>query len=307
MKKFLCVMMAAILLCACGLAAAEGTETPEFKVTAPEGAPALALATLAAENPDNYTFVAADTLPAAFASAEADFIVAPVNAGAKLFKAGKSTYRLGAVVSWGNLVFASRREGFTTADLNGAHVVLFGENTINAAIALFVMEKNGLVPESVEYLAGAANTQALLLSDENAIVMTAEPALTAARMKNESVQGYSVREMYQAATGFDGFPQAALFIREETLKEQKDAVDAFLAQVKESCALAETDVEKVAEAAAKLEILPNAKVAAAALPNCAIRYLSAAEAKEQIETAVAIDPTQFGGAVPADDFYYGLE
>ena len=57
----------------------------------------------------------------------------------------------------------------------------------------------------------------------------------------------------------------------------------------------------------KLEILPNAKVAQAAIPNCAIRYLSAAEAKAQVETTAAVDLSQFGGEVPADDFYYGLE
>ena len=53
--------------------------------------------------------------------------------------------------------------------------------------------------------------------------------------------------------------------------------------------------------------MPNAKVAKTALPNCAIRYMSAPDAREQIETTANIDLTQFGGEVPADDFYYGAE
>ena len=80
-----------------------------------------------------------------------------------------------------------------------------------------------------------------------------------------------------------------------------------LEQVREAAGLCAADVEAVAAAAVKLEILPNAKVAQAAIPNCAIRYLSAAEAKAQVETTAAVDLSQFGGEVPADDFYYGLE
>ena len=44
-----------------------------------------------------------------------------------------------------------------------------------------------------------------------------------------------------------------------------------------------------------------------AIPNCAIRYLSASQAKEQVEITANIDLSQFGGSVPADDFYYAAE
>ena len=77
----------------------EPADISGLTVTSPNGAPALALAALAAENPGNYTYVAADAIAGVFAKAESDFIIAPVNAGAKLFKAGTSTYKLGAVVT----------------------------------------------------------------------------------------------------------------------------------------------------------------------------------------------------------------
>ncbi len=35
--------------------------------------------------------------------------------------------------------------------------------------------------------------------------------------------------------------------------------------------------------------------------------MSAVDAKEQIETTAKIDLGQFGGSVPADDFYYQQE
>lgn len=306
MKKIISTILALVLALSLGaVALAEG----ELTVTAPNGAPALAIAAFAAENDGMYTPVAADAIAAAFVDKEADFIIAPINAGAKLFKAGKSTYRLAAVVTWGNLFIASQKADLKAEDLNGAAVVLFGENTINASVVLYALEKNGITPGEVTYLAGADKTKDLLLEDENVIVVTAEPALTAAKLsaqKNgKTVSAISVNELLKQATGDDGYAQAGLFIKAETAEAQPDAVKAWLAKAEEACGKCAADVDAVAEAAVKLEILPNAKVAAAAIPGCAIRYVSAKDAKELIEKTVAIDPAQFGGEVPADDFYYG--
>lgn len=307
MKKFLAMMTALVLaLVLCAFAAAEGADISGLKVTTPGGAPALALAAMAVENPGQYTTIAADTIAAAFAGKEADFIIAPLNAGAKLYKAGKSTYKLAAVVSWGNLFFAAQKEQITEDDLKGS-ITLFGENTINASVVLYALKENGIEPAEVTYLAGAADTQSLLLSDENAIVVTAEPALTAARMKNEKITGISVNELLKQANGMDGYTQAALFVKAETAENNPEAVAEFLKQAEEACGKCTTDVTAVAEAAAALEILPNAKVAEKAIPGCAIRFVSAKDAKEQVEKTAQIDLSQFGGEVPADDFYYGAE
>ncbi len=305
MKKIFVFVLVFVLLL--GVILPAMADDSGFKVSAPSGAPALALATMAADKPEAYTFVAADTIAAEFAGNNADFIIAPLNAGAKLYKAGKSTYKLGAVVTWGNLYFASQKADFVLEDINGAEVTLFGENTINASVALYVLAENGITPGSVAYLAGAANTQSLLLTDENAIVLTAEPALTAAKMKNENITAYAVNDLYRNVTGYDGYTQAALFIKAETLAEKPEAVAEFLEQAAEAVSKCTTDVEAVAEAAVALEILPNVKVAMSAIPNCAIRWVSAADAREQVETTANIDLSQFGGSVPADDFYYGAE
>lgn len=274
------------------------------KVSSPNGAPALALASIAAQNPENYTYVAAEAIAAEFASNKADFIIAPVNAGAKLFKAGKSSYKLAAVVTWGNLYFASQKKNFKIKDIKKSEITIFGENTINASVALDALQKNKIAPKTVNYLGSAAATQALLLSDANAIVLTAEPALTAASMKNKNITAYALNDLYKKATGFDGFAQAGLFVRAETLEAQPEAVNAFLALAEESCAKCTSDVASVAKDAVKLEILPNVKIAESAIPNCAIRFLGAKEAKAQVEATAKIDLKQYGGALPAPEFYY---
>ena len=305
MKKMFLLIMTMVLLLGCtGFVCAE--DSP-LMLSAPAGAPALAVAVMAAENPDSFTFLDAATIGAEFQKNEADFIIAPINAGAKLFKAGKSAYRLAAVVTWGNLYFASQKENFAPESMNGAEIVLFGENTINASVALAALEAKGITPASVQYLAGAAETQALLLSDAEAMVLTADPAVTAAKIKNEKVTAVSVQELLKETAGMDGYAQAGLFVRAETAAENPEGTAAYLKAVKEACDLVATDVKAVAEAAVKLEILPNAKVAEAAIPGCSIRYVPAADAREDLEKTAAIDLSQFGGELPADGFYYTAE
>ena len=294
----------ALMICLMMATAFAYAEENAFTLTAPSGAPAIAAAKLAEDDPEHFRFIAADTIAAEFSKNEADFIIAPINAGAKLFKAGKSSYILGAVITQGNLVFASQREGFTIDDINGAKVTLFGENTINASVALFVLEQKGIVPLEVEYLAGAAETQTLLMNDAESIVMTAEPAVTAAKIRNEKITSIPLTEELNLLTGNNGYAQAGLFIRADTLDNNPEGVREFLASVKTSADAVTTDLDSVVKAAVALEILPNEKVAAAAITNCGIQYTAAADAKELVEFTANIDLSQFGGAVPADDFYY---
>ena len=304
MKKLTALLFTVILILTAAFAGAEDG----FVIVAPSGAPAIAVAGVWAENADAVKTINADTIAEAFGSNQADFIIAPINAGAKLFKAGKSTYRLAAVVTWGNLVFASRTEGFTAEMINGSKLVLFGENTINASIALYVLEQKGIVPETVEYLAGAAETQALLLNgDEGTIVMTAEPAVTAAKMKDETIVSVPLNDLYREVTGFDGFTQAGLFVREDTAAGNPELVGEALEKIRASVEMCENDPATVAGNVVAMEILPKEPVALKALPGCSIRWMSAADAREQIETTASIDLKQYGGELPADDFYYSAE
>ena len=289
LKKLSALLLALALLLGVTSAFAEG-----WTLTCPNGAPALSVATLAAARPDDFTFIAADTIPAAFASAEADFIIAPVNAGAKLFKAGKSTYKLAAVVTWGNLVIASQRENFSIEDLSENKLTLFGADTINASVALYALKQFGIEPELADPLAGAAETKALLETDPEAIVLTAEPMFTAAKAANDKITGFPVNDLLDT-----GYTQAGLFVRAETLEKAPELVTAALAEIEESCGLCENDPDKVVEALTALEM----KFPKAAIPGCAIHYVDAAQAKRLVEATVEIDPAQFGGEDPADGFY----
>ena len=307
MKKFLFIFVTIFIfmisLASCD-SKKENTVVDDYKitVTAPSGAPAVALATLAINNKDNYNFIAAKTIGTAFSSDGSDVVIAPINAGAKLFKAGKSSYRLAAVITWGNLYFASQIEDFDLSKINGKEVILFGENTINAAVAKYVLEKNN-IDCTFSYLAEAADTQQKVISDANAIVLTAEPALTAAKTK-KNLTGISVQTLYKNASGNSEFTQAGIFVKADTIKNHEKALSDYLLEVKEATDKISSNLDNVAEACVSLELMPALPVAKAAIPNCNIKYKDAVDVKGQIEATAKLSLTDFGGDLPSEEFYY---
>lgn len=301
MKKSFAIIIAIMLLF---FNTVNAESSYSFSIECPNGAPALAVCALK----ENVQLVDAAMIAASFAKEEADFIIAPINAGAKLFKTGKSTYRLAAVVTWGNLVFASQIPEFSAEAIKNHDIILFGENTVNASVALFILDKMDIAPSSVSYLASAQETQKKLVEDANAIVMTAEPAATAAKLLNEAVNTVSLSELYNRITGDEGFAQAGLFVRAKTLEEHPEQAALWLQEIKTSADRCTDNPAEVAKDAVELGIMAKETIVMKAIGGCGIHYVTVREAKDQIERTVAIDPAQYGGAVPEDNFYYyGIE
>lgn len=291
----------ALSLASCG--------SKELTIAAPNGAPAVALASVAGVKGEddiyalasNYELVDAEAIPSVLTKGEKDLVIAPINAGAKLYKAGKSKYQLAAVVTWGNLAFASQKENFTINDIDGSDLILFGEGTINASIANYVLAQKNITPASVTYKGSAAETQAELTKNANAIVLSAEPAITAAKLQKPAITSIDVQTLYKEISGKSGYTQAGLFINPNSNKEK---VNEFINQFKSSALDTKNDLDKVAKICVDLKILPKEAVAKKAIPLCNINFVKAVDAKSEIEATAQIDMSQFGGALPADDFYY---
>ncbi len=303
MKKIIFASLVALLLVSCHRVTVDDYN---YSVASPAGAPGIALAQMASRNPAQYTFVDAETIATVLSKGEDDFVIAPVNAGAKLFKAGKSSYQLAAVVTWGNLYFASQKSDFVPADIaQSKDVYFFGENTINSSIARYVLEKNNIkIPENITYLGSAANTQTTLLQKDSSIVLTAEPLVTAASMKNPKVTSHSVQALYKEITGNEGFVQAGLFVNPKTSAEHPEVVKRFLDELKVSCEAVSLNLDEVSQKVVDLQLLGNVQIAKKAIPGCNIKYVAAKDARPQLELTASIDLAQFGGVLPSDEFYY---
>ena len=96
-------------------------------------------------------------------------------------------------------------------------------------------------------------------------------------------------------------------MRQKTLEEKPEEVKEWIALIRESAERCASDTEAAAKDAVEMGIMQNEKLAQKAIPNCHIRFADAAEARPQIDAVANIGLNYFGGALPADDFYYGAE
>ena len=275
----------------------------DYKMTivGPSGAPSIAVAQLAKESED-YEFnlgVDPTLLQSYFVNNSVDAIIAPINLGSKMYT-NNQNYVLASILTWGNLFFASQQE-FTLSDLNNKDVIFFGENTINMAVVNYILSQNNITP-NITYLGSTSLTQTELLNS-NSIVLIAEPALSVAKTKKE-IFSISVQEEFKKLTNIEGFPQAGLFIRQETITNHKSKVDKFISEVKASANKATTDLELVAQYSEELSLGGKKEILVRAIPNCSIKFTKANDTKDILNTFVNISAIKPFFGVLEDGFYY---
>ena len=213
-------------------------------------------------------------------------------------------YQLAAMLTWGNLYFASRIKNFTLETMNNKDLVFFGQGTINQYVVESVLEHNNIEPKSITYLAATNLTQAQLIADENAIALVAEPALSVAKNKIEGITSISVQDLYAEMTNSGSYPQAGCFVRKQTVEEHKEVVDYFIKNLESSANKTSRKVEEIAGYAEELKFGGTKAVLTNAIPNCNIDFVKAINSKEQVETLFADALNYCGGKLPDEGFYY---
>lgn len=306
MKRFLLGIMALITLVLVGCSNQNKKDDYKLKVSAPGGAPAIAISELATTYQNDYEIdfgLGADALQPLFVNKSKDVIIAPINLGAKLYTKN-AEYKLAAVLTWGNLFFASQKEDFTLSSMNDSDVFFFGEGTVNDVVVKYVLKEKNIVPKSITYLASTAATQEKLLTNSDSIVLIAEPSLSVAKTNNAGIKSISVQELYKEVSGNNEFPQAGCFVSTKTINEHKGVVNEFLKRLEVSASKCATDTETVAGYAEALELGGKKAILTKAIPNCNINFVKAKNAKAQLEFAVSINSALFGGSNPVEEFYY---
>lgn len=241
MKKILvsCLVLFLIVGCTTTTKETEPTVTPviqediNLKVLAPKGAPALSLIPYVKENSEQVTFVdGTDVIQAAFVNPTPDYdvIIAPTNLGGKLAADGKTKYKMLGVITWGNLYLVSENEEAIHTDGN---LAAFGEGAVPGKI--FEEAVLNVVPV-VTYYNSVTDAQAALLTNTANVALLAEPAATATIQKGKD-SGLDLKiildlqEAMKEKTGTYGYPQAAIFVLEDSYNQNKESFDNLIKMI----------------------------------------------------------------------------
>ncbi len=286
MKKIIFLILISLLV-GCS---AQPVEWENLSILSPKGAPALSLVPLIQENKDSIEFVdGVDILSAELIKGDKDMIIAPVNLGAALSKKDSNPYRLYAIVTWGNLYLVSN----DTVLSENEPIALFGEQAVPGLVFNAIKDKLELNFVSTAFNA-VTDVQGQLLSKSFNIGLLAEPLVTATIAKAKTLESpinlsvyKDLQVLWQEKTGFENYPQAAIYIKadisEDKLKQVEARLELMMAyniEVNDKPSILETDIT---EDLSQTLRVPVAKVLVQAWERMNVNVVKADENKEAIE------------------------
>jgi len=232
MKKLLIVLVVALSLAACAPA-----KKYTFTWLSPKGAPSVSLIPVLKDAIDTVELVdGTDVISAAMIQGAKDVIIAPINLGSKLIQAGDANYKLLAVVTWGNL-YIVKDEAIPFTD--NMDLAMFGVKAVPELVLNKVSDTLSFTFTKVPFNA-VADVKGQLVAKAYALGLLAEPVASAtiAAAKAQGITLSVVADLQSAwktKTGFDNYPQAAIFVKadlsDDQIKQVKDRVNAMAAYV----------------------------------------------------------------------------
>lgn len=262
MKKILAILLLGFtaLLVSC-----TNQSKSALNIYMPDGAPALAMANVLDEGfshedyEANFNVVNANMITNIVSSSTCDLAIIPTTAAAQLYSKGVGI-RLASVNVFGNLYIA----GTTTLDslegLKGKVVY----TTIGTTISLvkYILAKNSIdVEDGSEPIAdkvvldsrtdGTEIVQLLKKAStegKEAYGVLGEPVVSKALGMISGLKlTFDLQKEYKNVTGFDGYPQACLVVKNKVYEEHTSFVEAFLEKLSANEEFLKTNVSRLPE------------------------------------------------------------
>lgn len=265
----------------------------------------------------SYEIVTDNTqVQSALINKDVDIAAIATNAAANLYAQSDGAIQVLAVNTLGVLYILEKGDTVhSMADLSGK--TLYAPSNTKGAnpehILNHLLQGNGVDPADVniEWLTPQEITAKMASSDAG-LCMLPVPAATALLVKDSSVrEAISLSDAWQDLEG-SPLPMGCVVARTEYIEENPLGVEAFLAAYEKSINYI-SDPANSADASAlvaQYEFAPNEAVAAKAIPQCSLTFVTGQDMRTMLEDYYEIlfqvEPKSIGGGLPYDSFYYGV-
>jgi len=251
----------------------------------------------------------ASNIVAALANGSADIAALPTNAAAAVYNKTQGKVQVLALNTLGvlYLVTDGSVEIESMADLAGQTVYAPAQNP--SFIFQHIVDANGVENVTIDNTyAQPADLNTAVASGEVSIAVLPEPMVTVAKSKNpDLVVALDLTAEWDKVSEPGSLVQGCVVVRKDFVLENAAVVQTFLEEYGASIAALTSDVEGTA---AKIEangIFTKAAVAAKAIPNCNVCFITGDEMQEALSQFLTImhsvAPASVGGSIPGDDFY----
>lgn len=315
MKKTLSLLLALVTLisvCAVGCSKKDNTTV---RIAALKGPTGMGIVKLMGEEYDKYDVSvesAPDAVTAKFINNEIDVAAVPVNLAAVLYnKLDKDVVVLAANTLGVLYVLENGNDINSISDLAGRAIGATGQGSTPEYILNYILDKNGLTDQvEINYQAEHAALGTLLANGDESIGMLPEPNVTATLAKNSDLRiALNLTEEWGRVSDTQ-LVQGVVIARKSFVDEHKTVIDQLLRDYKASSEFVTSNIDEAAKLIVGAEILASEEIAKQAIPNCNIVFYTGSEMKSSVagmlEVLFNADPKSVGGAMPDDDFYYGV-
>lgn len=339
-QKLLALSMAMLLLAGCSGPKAETTPSPApaenpqptqapvetelhedvsfavLKGPSGVGAAKLIADSEAGETWNNYqasTFAGNDEVVAGLTNGSIDIAAMASNVAATLYNKTGGDIQAIAVSGLGVLYLLENGDAVQSmSDLRGRTLYATGQGANPEYVLNYLLTQNGVEPAEVDIQWRTADEiSTLMASGDATLCMLPVPAATGVLLKNPDVrEALDLSAEWDALDNGSRLTMTTIVARTAFLEEHPEAADTFLNEYAASVEFVNGDPAGAAELVAKYEITPNAKIAEAAIPKCALVCITGVEEMKAAlagyyQVLFAANPAAVGGEVPGDGFYYG--
>lgn len=251
----------------------------------------------------------ASNIVAGLVNGSVDIAALPTNAAATVYNKTQGGVQVLALNTLGvlYLVTDGDLEIGSVADLAGHTVYAPAQNP--TFIFQNIVAANGLTDVTIDNTyAQPADLNAAVASGQVSIAVLPEPMVTVARSQNpDLVVALDLTEEWDKVCTPGSLVQGCVVVRTAFVQERPDAVATFLEEYGLSIEAMTADIDGTAAKIEACGIFAKGAVAAKAIPNCNVCFITGTEMQaalsEFLDIMFSVAPASVGGAVPGDDFY----
>lgn len=262
----------------------------EINIYMPDGTPALALANVMdqgfqyEEINANFHIVQASEIAARVSQDSCDMAIMPTTSAANIFTSGVEL-KLASVNVFGNLYITGTHEVESLEELKGKRILTTGATTLQMVEYIL---KNNQIPYEEAGAAIEGKVALTVLNDASEIIpllkqavmkktelygVLGEPQVTKAQsVISELKIAVDLQKEYKTITGFDGYPQACLIVKNNLLLQNKAWVEKFLSTIEDNEDYLKNNTTNLPEVFKKYESnLANMNFTTDTIKRCNIR------------------------------------
>lgn len=248
------------------------------------------------------------------ASGEVDIAALPTNLASSLYNKSSADIEILAINTLGVLYIVSdKSENINSiSDLKGKTLYATGQGAVPEYILNFILSNNAIDSQNdvnIEYKSEHSEIASLVISGQSKVAMLPEPFVTQIESKNSNISKSIdlTNEWEKSVNDGSSLTMGCLVVKREFANNNKEAVNKFLNEYRESVNYTNDDIDGASELAEKYDIMTK-NIAKDAIPSCNIVYIDGDDMKLKTDGFLNVlfkfNPKSIRGKIPGEDFYY---